>query len=48
MIKLILLSLLLVSCTYSINVIHTEGTATDVLDENQSTEHSLQAKMPGV
>lgn len=29
-------SLILCSCTYSINQIHTDGTASDVLDETQS------------
>lgn len=48
MINLILLSLFLASCTYSINVIHTEGTATEVLDETQTAEHRLEAKIPGV
>ncbi len=46
MIHLILLSLFLTSCTYSINVVHTEGTATDVLDETQSAKHSLEASVP--
>ena len=48
MINLIILSLFLASCTYSINVIHTEGTATDVLDETKTAEHRLEAKIPGV
>lgn len=45
---LLVLSLLLNSCTYSINVIHTEGTASDVVDETQSADHSLEAKIPVV
>lgn len=28
---------MLTACTYSITMIHTEGTATDVVDETQST-----------
>jgi hypothetical protein len=31
-----LLSLILGSCTYSITMVHTEGTASDVVDEQQT------------
>lgn len=31
-----ILSLILASCTYSINMVHTEGTASDVVDETQT------------
>lgn len=29
------------SCTYSINMIHSEGTATDMIDENQAPSTDL-------
>lgn len=35
---------LLGGCTYSITMIHTEGTATDVLDDNDTS--SLTASIP--
>jgi hypothetical protein len=44
MYKIIPLCLLLTSCTYSIHQIHTEGQATDVVDETQSPTTS----MPGL
>jgi len=28
-------------CTYSINMIHSEGTATDLIDENQTAEPDI-------
>lgn len=34
--KLISLMLLLSSCTYSVNLVHTEGSAEDVVDEQQT------------
>ncbi len=39
---------LLCSCTYSINMIHTEGSASDVLDEQQtpSTTVSPNVNIP--
>lgn len=39
-IKIIPLVLLL-SCTYSINMIHTEGSATDVVDETQDASPTV-------
>lgn len=31
----------LVSCTYSVNVAHTEGTTSDLIDETQSNEPDI-------
>jgi hypothetical protein len=36
MYKLIPAVLLLTSCTYSINMVHTEGNASDIVDETQT------------
>ena len=36
-----LLLLLLTACTYSITMVHTEGTATDVVDEDQGASPTL-------
>ena len=30
-----------VSCTYSINMVHTQGQASDVVDENQSADPDI-------
>ncbi len=35
-IYILLISCVLVSCTYSITMVHTSGTASDVVDEQQS------------
>lgn len=42
--------LLLTSCTYSINLVHSEGTATDVIDENQtaSPDVSPTVRIPAI
>ncbi len=39
----------MVSCTYSINMVHTQGTASDVVDENQSAEPDIKTdiSIPG-
>lgn len=34
------------SCTYSISMAHTEGTASDVIDEQQSPSAQLTAAIP--
>ncbi len=36
MLNLIVFLMLLTGCTYSVNMIHTSGVASDVVDENQS------------
>ncbi len=36
MYKLIPTILLLTSCTFSVNLVHTEGNASDIVDENQT------------
>ena len=33
----------LCSCTYSITMVHTEGTASDVVDETQTAEPDIKA-----
>ncbi len=38
---LILLALVLSSCTYSLNFIHSEGTASDLVDETQATSPTV-------
>lgn len=37
----ILLIALLTSCTYSINMVHTEGHASDVVDETQTAQPDI-------
>jgi len=46
--KYIVLLALLSSCTYSITMVHTEGTASDVVDEQQtpSTNVSPNVSLP--
>lgn len=36
---------LLNSCTYSINMIHTQGSATDVVDEEQGATADVKPKL---
>jgi hypothetical protein len=38
--------LLLTSCTYSITMVHTEGSATDVVDETATNSPSTEATIP--
>lgn len=33
------------SCTYSINMVHTQGSASDVVDETQSNEPDIKADL---
>jgi hypothetical protein len=40
-----LLCTLLQSCTYSITMVHTEGTANDVVDETQSTQADIKPNL---
>lgn len=42
----LLFPLFLNACTYSITVVHTQGTASDVVDETQSAEPDIQADIP--
>ncbi len=35
----------LTACTYSINMVHTQGTATDVVDETQRADPDIQADL---
>lgn len=48
MLKFIPIFVLLAGCTYSVNMIHTKGTASDIVDENQtaSPEVSPTVQVP--
>jgi hypothetical protein len=37
---------MLASCTYSINVLHTEGSASDMIDEQQTPTATTTATVP--
>ncbi len=37
--------ILLTSCTYSINMVHTEGSASDVVDEDQRADPDVNANL---
>lgn len=43
---IISLMLLLTSCTYSITMVHTDGTATDVVDETASATPTTSVTIP--
>jgi hypothetical protein len=43
---IISLMLLLTSCTYSITMVHTEGTATDVVDETATATPATTVSIP--
>jgi hypothetical protein len=45
-IALISLMIFVTACTYSVNLIHTEGSASDVVDEDQKADADLQATVP--
>jgi hypothetical protein len=40
-IQSILLAIMISSCTLSVNMVHTEGEASDVVDETQSNEPNV-------
>lgn len=40
-----LLLTLLCACTYSINMVHTQGSASDVVDENQKADADVDANL---
>lgn len=42
---LISVCLILNSCTYSINMVHTEGSATDLIDENQKATADVKPNL---
>lgn len=44
----IVICLLLQSCNYSITMVHTEGQATDIVDENASNTPKTTVTIPGV
>ena len=37
----LIISLFLTGCTYSINMVHTEGSASDVVDETQTSDPTI-------
>ncbi len=41
----IALMILLSSCTYSINLVHTQGEASDVVDETQSAQPDISPNL---
>ena len=41
----IALALMIASCTYSITCVHTQGSASDVVDEAQSAKPDLDANL---
>lgn len=44
--RLLILSLMgLSSCTYSINMVHTQGIADDVVDENQKADADIKPNL---
>ncbi len=45
LIAIIVCGLILNSCTYSINLAHTEGTATDLIDENQKADADIKPNL---
>jgi hypothetical protein len=45
--SLALLSIL-TACTYSITMVHTEGSATDIVDENQTPTADVTASLPTI
>lgn len=44
---LLLVPLFFMSCTYSINLVHTEGRANDVIDETNTNAPKLNVKPMG-
>lgn len=40
------MALLCVSCTYNVSMAHTDGTATDVIDDNMSNTPTVEATLP--
>jgi hypothetical protein len=42
----LVLSLVLCSCTYSINMVHSEGTTSDVIDESDSVTPTTDLRIP--
>lgn len=43
---LLMLSLLLTGCSYSINQVHTEGSASDVVDDTASNTPTANVSIP--
>ena len=42
-ISFLIILFFLCACTYSINMVHTQGSASDVVDETQSAEPDVKA-----
>jgi len=38
----------LCGCSYSVNLVHSEGTASDIIDESQSPQTTLPAGLDGI
>jgi len=41
----LLLIAMLTSCTYSVNVVHSQGTASDLVDENQAADPNIEPSL---
>lgn len=41
-----MLAALSIGCTYSVNLVHTKGSAEDIIDENQTPTTDLTAEIP--
>jgi len=44
----IIFLMILTSCSFSVNQVHTEGSASDVIDESQSPQTALPAGIEGL
>ncbi len=45
---LLAIVIMLASCTYSISMVHTEGTATDVVDNDQKPSTEISPTITGI
>ena len=45
-IMIVIIIVIMASCTYSITMVHTEGTATDVVDETATNAPSTSLEVP--
>lgn len=44
--KYLIFLLFLTGCTYSLNIIHTHGTASDLVDEDQKPSADIKLEVP--
>jgi len=42
---LLFMCFIMFSCTYNVSVVHSEGTATDVIDSNQTPTSNLETQL---